>query len=65
MPIYEYRCTLCGREFEMIRPVQDEFKEVACPDCGKKKTEKVISLPSGSHGSCQACSLSGPSCSST
>ena len=61
MPIYEYRCTLCGKNFEMIRFSQDDDKEIACPACGKKKVEKAISLPAGSHGSCQACSGGGAS----
>jgi len=61
MPIYEYRCTLCGKEFEMIRFSQDDDKEIACPVCGKKKVEKTISLPTGSHGSGQACSGGGTS----
>jgi putative FmdB family regulatory protein len=65
MPIYEYRCKPCGKEFEMIRFSQDDDKEITCPACGKKKVEKVMSLPAGSHGSCQSCSASGPSCSST
>ncbi|MBW2673716.1 MAG: zinc ribbon domain-containing protein, partial [Deltaproteobacteria bacterium] len=34
MPIYEYRCTLCGKEFEMIRFAQDDDKEITCPACG-------------------------------
>ncbi len=65
MPIYEYRCINCGKEFEMIRFSQDDDKEIGCPACGKKKVEKVMSLTAGSHGSCESCSASGPSCSYT
>jgi putative FmdB family regulatory protein len=62
MPIYEYRCTLCGKEFEVIRFSREDETEVECPACGKKKAEKVISLTAGSYGSC---STSGSSCSFT
>jgi len=65
MPIYEYKCTLCGNTFEMIRFAQDEDKDIVCPACGKKKVEKMMSLTAGSHGSCESCSAAGPSCSYT
>ncbi len=41
MPIYEYVCKACGREFEELVFGQDT--EVACPACASKKTEKLMS----------------------
>ncbi len=44
MPIYEYRCTQCGHEFDEIRKFSDPPLE-KCPQC-KGKVEKKISAPS-------------------
>jgi len=35
MPIYEYRCDLCGEEFEEL--VFGSSPEVNCPKCKKAK----------------------------
>ncbi len=44
MPIYEYRCTECGEEFEkFVRSMTAEV-EVTCPACGSSQVEKKISL---------------------
>lgn len=43
MPIYEYKCTKCGHQFELIQPVKGEEKTVICPLCGDGHTEKLIS----------------------
>jgi putative FmdB family regulatory protein len=44
MPIYEYTCKSCGREFEeLIRGDQ----QPACPACGKGDVEKQMSAPAG------------------
>ena len=44
MPIYEYRCTKCEKEFEMMQKFSDEpVKE--CIYCGAE-VEKLISLSS-------------------
>ena len=42
MPIYEYRCKKCEKEFEeLIR----EKKEgtIKCPKCGSSETQKLLS----------------------
>lgn len=41
MPIYEYQCKDCGREFEELVMSQD--RTVTCPDCGSERTEKLMS----------------------
>ncbi len=64
MPIYEYECSLCGREFEMILFSSDDESKIECPDCGGTKVKKRMSRPAASHGSCESCSSSGHSCSS-
>jgi putative FmdB family regulatory protein len=42
MPIYEYRCELCGAEIEVLQKISDTpIKD--CPDCGKPAMKKLIS----------------------
>lgn len=43
MPIYEYRCQKCGKDFELMRPFSKADEPAPCPDCGSPG-EKLISL---------------------
>ncbi len=43
MPIYEYKCRKCGRQFELIRLFSTESEEVVCPQCGDAHPQKLIS----------------------
>jgi putative FmdB family regulatory protein len=45
MPIYTYRCTECGVEFEQRQNFSDP-PLIKCPECGKKSLRKVYS-PAG------------------
>jgi len=45
MPIYEYRCSSCGQEFEILQKVSDAPLK-KCPECGKPALQKLISAPS-------------------
>ena len=63
MPIYEYRCDACGKDFEKYQPrVQGE---AACPSCASQQVSRklsvfgmksdggfVASMPSGGGGCC-------------
>ena len=42
MPIYEYRCSACGQEHEVLQKVS-EPPLVKCPACGKRKLQKLLS----------------------
>jgi len=44
MPIYEYRCKACGRQYEKI-VFQRNAPAPACPECGSSQSEKLISVP--------------------
>ncbi|MGQ9858448.1 MAG: FmdB family zinc ribbon protein [Thermodesulfobacteriota bacterium] len=64
MPIYEYRCTHCQKEFERI--VLGGDSEVECPSCKGKEVKRLMSaaafkcngnfVSTGSSGSCSGCS---------
>lgn len=41
MPIFEYRCDGCGRQFEKL--VRGGSTAVACPSCGGEKLEQQYS----------------------
>lgn len=40
MPIFEYKCKKCGEVFELL--VRESTKP-ACPKCGGKRLEKLVS----------------------
>lgn len=42
MPIYEYRCTQCGHELEVIQKFSDPAL-TGCPDCRTESLVKMIS----------------------
>ncbi len=42
MPVYEYRCTSCGKEFEYQQRMSDPEK-TTCEACGKEALERLIS----------------------
>jgi putative FmdB family regulatory protein len=42
MPIYDYRCTGCGAEFEQL--VRGE-QQASCPSCSGFQLERLMSLP--------------------
>jgi putative FmdB family regulatory protein len=42
MPLYEYTCTTCQSEFELLLLGDDKPK---CPECGGKKLHKHFSVP--------------------
>jgi putative FmdB family regulatory protein len=44
MPLYEYKCENCGRQFEKIQKFSDPPIDV-CPHCGKGPVHKLLSSP--------------------
>ncbi|MDO4574842.1 MAG: zinc ribbon domain-containing protein [Planctomycetia bacterium] len=52
MPVYEYRCEICGNEFEeLVRG--DEVP--ACPKCGKNQLRRKISTPAAPRNATSGC----------
>ncbi len=43
MPIFEYRCTGCGRIFEEIAKQGQETVEWNCPICGVREGKRILS----------------------
>ena len=41
MPIYEYHCETCGRDFECL--VFGKEEPEGCPSCNSKKVNKLMS----------------------
>ena len=46
MPIYQYYCEKCAKEFEMKRLMADIDKPASCPTCGKKGSKMVTAFAS-------------------
>jgi len=66
MPIFEFECQSCGKEFETILP--RDFTEVNCPACDGNEVKKLLSLfgfrSKGSGADMGASGSSSSSCSS-
>ncbi|MGB5396870.1 MAG: zinc ribbon domain-containing protein [Gammaproteobacteria bacterium] len=41
MPIYEYQCSACGFQKEMLQKISDEPLKT-CPECGKDSMKKMV-----------------------
>ena len=51
MPLYEYICTDCGREFEQMMRFDQAEERPPCPDCASPDTRKKLSLFSSKNQS--------------
>jgi putative FmdB family regulatory protein len=63
MPIYEYTCKQCGKEFERVVLSGNE-KGITCPECKSKDVKKNMSASTfmgASIGSCATPFPNGPS----
>ena len=45
MPVYEYQCNSCGKQFEIMQKITDKPVKT-CIHCSSKKVEKIISQSS-------------------
>lgn len=45
MPIYDYKCSDCEHQIEVIQKFSDEPKTL-CIECGKETLKKMVSAPS-------------------
>lgn len=45
MPIYDYQCSACGHEIEVMQKISDAAL-TTCPDCGAEALSKCVTAPS-------------------
>ena len=54
MPIYEYKCVSCGKQFDLLRRMRQADEPVTCPSChnGAQRVLSVFaSFTTGADGS--------------
>lgn len=44
MPIYEFRCSGCGKKVELVLPMEDRGSPQACPEC-QGSMSRLVELP--------------------
>ena len=50
MAIYEYWCSNCKQEFELMRPMSQSADPATCPTCSTTTTEKLPSVFASKEG---------------
>lgn len=58
MPLFEFKCNGCGKEFDLFKFTQLEEEEKKCPQCGSKDVTQLIS-DFGLGGGCDTGGRSG------
>jgi len=71
MPIYEYLCSSCGSNFELLRSLSQSDEEASCPHCHKPARRKLSTFAcfstsdsgvptriAGTGSSCSSCGSS-------
>ncbi|MDH7570843.1 MAG: zinc ribbon domain-containing protein [Armatimonadota bacterium] len=43
MPLYEYRCEACGKDFVLLQPMSASQSGWACPHCGSTQSRRKLS----------------------
>jgi putative FmdB family regulatory protein len=44
MPIFEYKCAVCGGTFESLSRATNPAKAPSCPTCGSERVERILSV---------------------
>lgn len=52
MPIYEYQCEDCGRNFELLRRMSEADDGVKCPLCESERVKRQVSAFAARGGCC-------------
>jgi putative FmdB family regulatory protein len=64
MPLYEYRCTECGAEFEKQLRFAEADQIPQCPECESPKTRKKLSRVASFGSKDSSVSIASSSCNS-
>ena len=43
MPVYEYLCQLCGKEFQYLIAKREDEENLRCPGCKGRNLKKLVS----------------------
>jgi putative FmdB family regulatory protein len=43
MPIYEYKCEGCGKDYEQIRRMSEADSNLECPECQSRSVKRQLS----------------------
>ena len=66
MPVYEYKCSGCGRTYDVLHMGREKIEDVVCPACHSTEYKKLMSAPSVSMksdtGGGDACPSDGSCC---
>lgn len=62
VPIYEYRCSVCGEKFEKLVRTSSGAVEIRCPKCSADQVERQLSVFGVAGGSSVSSFASAPSC---
>lgn len=44
MPMYEYHCQACGRDYEELVRGGTRDEDVVCPECGERQSRRKVSV---------------------
>ncbi len=44
MPIFEYRCQICGEKFDKLVRDSTNPSEILCPKCRSQEVKRLVSL---------------------
>lgn len=58
MPIYEFLCKDCRKEFKTLRSVK-EIDSVNCPSCGTGRVSRLLSVTAHTPANGEACPVPG------
>ncbi len=64
MPLYEYQCKTCGKQFEKMVSFAEADHKPECPHCHSNDTQKRLSLFASTGSSASGTALTS-SCSSS
>lgn len=48
MPVFEYKCNVCNKIFEVLHKSSNNSEEIVCPKCKSKNYTKLFSAFSAS-----------------